>query len=298
MSDQSQGEGWWQASDGKWYPPPRPDAPAPPTTQPFGEPTEAPGPPTYGPPTGLPVGAPDGGKKRGLGAGPIIGIAVAVAAIVGAVAFFATREDGKRDNASAERSGQTDQSGQSQSVPSDFKVIKDEASGVSIAVPKNLSETDPSQFGDSAAQSGFSSENSDLAPLLSSGNAFLRNSVLAASGSVDGTPALVVVAKSPQRFDTNDSQSASELESQLRSELGPVGGSDISVDTVTLAAGPALRVQVTLEVNTSSASGTVHESIYFVTVGRTTWLIFIATGDGSTTSDLFDQIANTFSVGS
>lgn len=30
MSDQSQGPGWWQASDGKWYPPEQSPAPAPP----------------------------------------------------------------------------------------------------------------------------------------------------------------------------------------------------------------------------------------------------------------------------
>ncbi len=41
MSDSSQGEGWWQASDGKWYPPekhpdykpPPPDAPPPPVSR-------------------------------------------------------------------------------------------------------------------------------------------------------------------------------------------------------------------------------------------------------------------------
>ena len=295
MSDQSQGEGWWEASDGKWYPPPRPDAPAPPTTQPFGEPSAAPGPATYGPPTGPPIGAPDAGKKRGLGAGPIIGIAVAVAVIVGAIAFFVTRDDGKKDNASAEHSGQTDQP---QSVPSGFKVLKDDASGVSIAVPNNFSETDPSQLGNSDAQSEFRSENSDLAPFLASGNAFLQNSVVAASGSVDGVPAFVVVAKSPQRLDTTDSESASELESELRSELGTVGGSDISIDMVTLPAGPALRVQVSLEINASETSGTVRETIYFVTVGRTTWAILGVSVDGSSASDLFEQVANTFSVNS
>jgi len=280
MSDQSQGEGWWEASDGKWYPPPRPDAPAPPTTQPFGEPT----------------GAPESGKKRGLGAGPIIGIAVAVAVLVGVIAFFVTRDDGKKDNISAERSGQTDESSQSPNVPSGFKTIEDDASGVSIAVPRNFSETDPSRFADSDAQSQFSNENSDLAPLLSSGNAFLRNAVLAASGSADGTPAFVVVAKSPQRIDTTDSESASELETELRSELEPVGGSEISTDPVTLPAGPALRLQVTLEVNASETSGTVHETIYFVTVGRTTWAVVGVTVDGTAATDLFDQIAKTFSV--
>lgn len=34
MSDVSQGPGWWQATDGKWYPPAPPAPPAPPTNQP------------------------------------------------------------------------------------------------------------------------------------------------------------------------------------------------------------------------------------------------------------------------
>ena len=42
MSDTSQGEGWWLASDGKWYPPtasPGPSAPVPPPYVPAGPPT-------------------------------------------------------------------------------------------------------------------------------------------------------------------------------------------------------------------------------------------------------------------
>lgn len=42
MSDQSQGPGWWIASDGKWYPPEAaPQQPPPMATGPFysGEPT-------------------------------------------------------------------------------------------------------------------------------------------------------------------------------------------------------------------------------------------------------------------
>lgn len=34
MSDTSQGEGWWQALDGKWYPPDRPQPPPPSPAQP------------------------------------------------------------------------------------------------------------------------------------------------------------------------------------------------------------------------------------------------------------------------
>lgn len=49
MSDTSQGPGWWQASDGKWYPPEA----ATPTAPPAGPPAGA---PAYGAPTGPPPG--------------------------------------------------------------------------------------------------------------------------------------------------------------------------------------------------------------------------------------------------
>lgn len=81
MSDVPQGPGWWQASDDKWYPPPRPEMPGeeqapttPVTATPSGDyppqapqapPMQAPpmspyGPPVQGPPTvqGPPMGAP------------------------------------------------------------------------------------------------------------------------------------------------------------------------------------------------------------------------------------------------
>jgi hypothetical protein len=79
MSDTPQGPDWWQASDDKWYPPPRPAMPgaadpavaapamaapgAPPGAPPLGPPL---GPPT-GPPTGPPGGAyaPPGGVPSG-----------------------------------------------------------------------------------------------------------------------------------------------------------------------------------------------------------------------------------------
>ncbi len=38
MSDASQGPGWWQATDGKWYPPAPPAPPAPPV---YGAPQQA-----------------------------------------------------------------------------------------------------------------------------------------------------------------------------------------------------------------------------------------------------------------
>lgn len=60
MSDTPQGPGWWQASDDKWYPPPRPDMPGDEPTQ--QQPPEAPPTSPYdsGPPMGGPPGGPPG----------------------------------------------------------------------------------------------------------------------------------------------------------------------------------------------------------------------------------------------
>jgi hypothetical protein len=100
VSDQSQGPGWWLASDGKWYPPEaaagatptqpqipadpastpttvQPAATPPPTTPPAGPPTQ-PGPPVQGAPTdpqgqwGYPSGPPTGapGAPGAPGAAP------------------------------------------------------------------------------------------------------------------------------------------------------------------------------------------------------------------------------------
>ena len=60
----------------------------------------------------------------------------------------------------------------------------------------------------------------------------------------------------------------SSTASLLRSEMPRP-----SIDTVSLPAGDALRIRVTLDLNTGSSSSTIHETIYFVTVGRTTWAI-------------------------
>jgi hypothetical protein len=84
MSDVSQGPGWWQASDGKWYPP----QPAAPTTAP-------PPPPAYGPPPApqwTPPPAKKGGNKGCLIALAVVG-AVVVLGIVATVVIIAVVAD-------------------------------------------------------------------------------------------------------------------------------------------------------------------------------------------------------------
>jgi uncharacterized RDD family membrane protein YckC len=62
MSDVSQGPGWWQASDGKWYPPEQAAGAAPTSPPPAGPPSG------FGPPSGPPAGyGPPAGGPGGYG---------------------------------------------------------------------------------------------------------------------------------------------------------------------------------------------------------------------------------------
>jgi hypothetical protein len=122
VSDQSQGPGWWLASDGKWYPPqpatpPAAEAPTEPV-QPVGPPTQAmppvgppqqtmppaggpapygayPAPGAPGQPPGMPPQGPPPGQTPGGGGGKtglIIGLVVLVVLLLaGGLAFALTR---------------------------------------------------------------------------------------------------------------------------------------------------------------------------------------------------------------
>jgi hypothetical protein len=99
MSDQSQGPGWWQASDGKWYPPEQAPAAPPPATQQMATPPGGPGAPPPGAPPGVMPGGPApyvtppaGGG--GSNTGKIVAIVVVLALIAGGVAFALTRSSG------------------------------------------------------------------------------------------------------------------------------------------------------------------------------------------------------------
>ncbi len=61
MSDTPQGPGWWQASDGKFYPPQPPTPPPPPPID--GPPTAPPAPPQFAPEYTPPAAPPYGGQQ-------------------------------------------------------------------------------------------------------------------------------------------------------------------------------------------------------------------------------------------
>jgi hypothetical protein len=130
MSDATQGEGWWQASDGKWYPPeqhpgfdagatqPIEATPPPTAAMPIAPPPPAPGGPPIGPPPGAPVGPPPGAPGAGSNNTKwIIGGVVAVA-VIAIAAFLLLGGDDKKQNVAAASSSSSSKSSSSSSKSS------------------------------------------------------------------------------------------------------------------------------------------------------------------------------------
>jgi hypothetical protein len=138
MSDATQGPGWWQASDGKWYPPEQhpdytpptqaadaiPPTAATPTTPPVPpsspDPTQAmaPVPPPPGPagpsgpplpPVVVPPRGPAGPPPPGSGRGRVIAIVAVLAAIAVVAALLLLNRDSDDDKVAASDSASTDQ---------------------------------------------------------------------------------------------------------------------------------------------------------------------------------------------
>ena len=113
MSDATQGEGWWQASDGKWYPPQEhPDfqsgatqpigaTPPPTAAMPPVPPSAAPAGPPIGPPPGAPVGPPPGAPGSGSNNTKWIIGGVVAAVVIAIAAFLLLGGDDKKTNVAA-----------------------------------------------------------------------------------------------------------------------------------------------------------------------------------------------------
>ena len=114
MSDTSQGDGWWQASDGKWYAPEKTTPPPPPPPQqdagepPFPLPATAPaGPPSTPPPASS--SGDDDGKKPPLWKRRWFLIAAAVVVVLIVISAFVSDPDEDADPAPDGDSAESDE---------------------------------------------------------------------------------------------------------------------------------------------------------------------------------------------
>ena len=311
MSEFSQGEGWWQASDGKWYPPEAapPGFAAPtsevPTTQPFGPP---PGVPPIGAPAPMPTSS-----KSGLGTGPIVAIVVAVVLVIGAIVFFATSGDSKKTSAIENQSSSSSASSSSSSAsrsssstgarpsssgapdvvaPAGFTVFSDDKDAFALAVPSEFEIADLSSGDPDRALSDASAKN----PAFSNFDSQIRNVInnhgkmFAVDLSGDGFADNLTVIEAPQ-FDTTSTSGKASLKSQIES----FGGSNVVFATQTIHGRKVLTATYDLSITASDGSQrSAFGGQAYVPEGSSVWILTLtsATPAGSD----FDTIVQTFDV--
>src|SRR4051812_11033540 len=120
MSDISQGPGWWQASDGKWYPPQQAPTAAPPPAAPPPQPQwGAPPPAPQAPQWGGPAPAKKGGNKGCLIALAVVGALLVVGIIATVVLVVVARDKVENTVDRADRDGITNFSDNNENPPAD-----------------------------------------------------------------------------------------------------------------------------------------------------------------------------------
>lgn len=324
MSEFSQGKGWWQASDGKWYPPEAappgfaapasgaPTAPVPPVapTQPFGPPVGQPmGPPPGVPSTAAPV--PDAAKS-GLSTGPIIAIVVAAVLVIGAIVFFATSGDGDKQNATAtnssassassssSRSSSSTRSSSSSSsgapdvvAPSGFTVFSNDEDAFALAVPDDLEIADLSS-GDvdsiineiTARRPEFASFEEQLRTVISGGGKLFAVD-LTAPGLGDN----LSVVKTPGALDVQSATAKAQLKQQIES----FGGANVTFATPTVHGRKILTAFY--DASTTASDGSPRSFFggqAYVPDQGSVWILTL-TRSSSLDAD-FDTIVQTFDV--
>jgi hypothetical protein len=277
MSDQSQGPGWWLASDGKWYPPDQAPAMPPPETWAA---------PPVGPPasSGMSTGAKAALAVVG-GVFALIALAVLAITLLGEESettfqSTGTAIDGGDDDVESE--GDVPRA----DVPDGYALIRGD--GVSIAAPDGWREIAPEDF--SMTPEEFKAAFPDAPPEL----------LDQATGAFDEGATLIAFDTEDSAFGANVNIASfpgeaplSLLEAQATNQLESFGGSVVSSDEVTVPAGDALRVAYTLDVAAPDGSSVTANGVqFYVHAGGRTHVVTISGLDDMGT--ISDAMADTF----
>jgi hypothetical protein len=286
MSDFSQGEGWWQASDGKWYPP---ETATPGYAAPALSPMAAPAP--------APAPAP---KKSGLGTGPIVGIVVAVVVVVGAIVFFATSGDSKKKDAAATASSASSTSSSSSSssrssssstsssssgapnvdAPAGFTVFSSDRDAFALAVPRSFAIADLTSGDPDRAVSDATVKNPAFANFDSQIRNVMNNrgKMFAVDLSGDGFADNLTLIEAPE-FDISTASGQASLKSQIEA----FGGSNVLV--------------AVYDLSVTGSDGTERSAFggqAYVPAGGSVWILTLTSS--TPTSPDFDTIVKSFDV--
>ena len=275
--EQSQGPGWWLASDGKWYPPDQ--APAVPPPETWATPPAGP-PPSSGMSTGAKVAIALVGGLVGL-----IVLSVLAVMLLGEEAETSFSRTGTAiDGGDTEDGG--DGGGPPAEVPGGLTTL--EGDGVSIAAPDGWQEIAPDDFNMSPEE--FERAFPDAPPEL------LEQATTAFS---QGAKLIAFDVENPD-FSSNVNIASfpgeaplSLLESQATNQLESLGGTVVSSEPVTVPAGDAIRVEYTLDVAGPSGDAVTANGVqYYVHSGGRTYVVTVTTLDDA--GDLADAMIETF----
>ena len=271
MTDQSQGPGWWLASDGKWYPPDQ--APAVPPADTGA--TPPPGPP---PKTGM-----SGGAKAALIAGlAIVGLLVVIGL---GVLLLGSDDESSSDGTETPVDGGEDTSAD---LPDGFHVIEGE--GVSIGTPEGWDGIAPEDAAMSPEE--FEQAFPDVSDeMLEQGAAAVsQGSVLVAFDVEIGSLDNLNVIEIPARIELE------LMERQAETELSAMGAEIESIEEAPIPAGDALRADYTVDVALPDGDTIATQGVqyYVVTDDRTYVVTFSSAND---ISDLATTMIDTFRVG-
>ena len=263
MSDQSQGPGWWLASDGKWYPPDQ--APAVPPPETWASPPAGP-PPSSGMSTGAKVAIAVVGGVLGL-----------IVLSVLAIALLGDETESSFESTGTAIDGDDPDDGsdpEAVEVPDGYVLI--EGDGVSIAAPDGWREVDPEDFDMSPEE--FEAAFPDAPPgfLDQATAAFEQGATLVAFDRDLDSGANVNIASFPGEVPL------SLLEDQAITQLETLDGTVISSESVTVPAGDAHphRVHASMSpLRTARRSRANGVQFYVVTDGHT-HVVTITTADG------------------
>jgi hypothetical protein len=314
MSEQSQGGGWWQASDGKWYPPQTAAGVDP--TMPI--PTA----PATGPLPSAPAPAGQPPAKGGLGRGPLLGIIAAVVVLLAAVLFFATKDGGKKDKAAtkSERSSDRDSDSDSSTgrttttkkpkgtttttavgdpldltVGDGFVPFRSDEDGFAIAVPARMKIFDLTRANLEQIKEALGKDNPQLAAVFDQAGALIAQGgklfAVDPTAAGQGKPADTInIIRSPGAIDPTANGFSDSIVKQLES----VGATNVDVAPLDVPAGKAVSVAFTLAINLpdgSSASINGHEAV--VQAAGALWVITYAAGPDADAGE-FSDIVNSF----
>ena len=264
MADQSQGPGWWLASDGKWYPPDQ--APAVPPPEMWASPPGGPS-PSPGMSTGVKVTVAVVGVLAGLA---LLGVLALVT--LGEESGSTSSQTGTAIDPGAEEpdEGAGDEVA-SADVPDGYALI--EGDGVSIAVPEGWEEVPSEDFAMSPEE--FRTAFPDAPEgMFEQGSAFVeQGAVLVAFEVTSGFASNVNIIAAPGEAPLG------VVESQVEAQLGTLGAEIGSIERVELPTGEALRVAYTLDVAAPDGSTVPASGVQlYVPRDGSTFIITVSTG--------------------